>query len=210
MAGATAYPMTNIAEVKQVLALVDQTNPIIRLMFEFEVRTGLRYVDATKVKWADVKINGVWRQSFTIVQSKAYNKRLTNGMAPANARRESSLTIHMNSELITLLEDLEGFTGDHDLLFQSTHHLAKQNRAITIQYVNRVLKNVAAKLYLPYQLSTHSMRKTFAMIVLDNGAGMHNLRDLLGQSSLTATDHYVATFLDRNKSFTDQVSFSVY
>lgn len=209
MAGARAYPITNVAEVGAVLRSVDQINPVIRLLFEFEVRTGLRYVDASSVKWSDVKINGVWRKSFTIIQSKPYHKRLTNGMNAANARRESSLTIHINSELVALLEDLESFTGEYNLLFQSTHHLAKQNRSITIQYVNRLLKKVAVELALPYQLSTHSMRKTFALMLLDKGAGIHNLRDLLGQSSLTATDHYVGTFLDTNKSFTDQISFSV-
>ncbi|HIF9347060.1 TPA: tyrosine-type recombinase/integrase [Photobacterium damselae] len=209
MAGARAYPMSNMTEVQNVLRLVDQINPIIRLLFEFEVRTGLRYVDASQVKWSDVKINGVWRQSFTIIQSKPFNKRVSCGKNIANARRDSAITIHMNQELIELLTDLESFTGCYTMLFQSTHHLAKPNKPITIQYVNRVLKQVALELGLPYQLSTHSMRKTFALILLQKGAGIHNLRDLLGQSSLTATDHYVGTFLDTNKSFTDQIKFSV-
>ncbi|HIF9321610.1 tyrosine-type recombinase/integrase (plasmid) [Photobacterium damselae subsp. damselae] len=209
MAGARAYPISNMNEVRDILRLVDAKNPIIRLLFEFEIRTGLRYVDASKVKWSDVKINGVWRQSFTVVQSKSFNKRMTCGQREANARRDSSLTIHMNSELIALLEDLESFTGKYQLLFQSTHHLAKPNRPITIQYVNRVLKQIAVQLALPYQLSTHSMRKTFALILLEKKAGIHDLRELLGQSSLTATDHYVGTFLDTNKSFTDQISFTI-
>lgn len=50
-------------------------NPVIRLMLEFEARTGLRYVDASQIKWADVMINGVYRESFTLVMSKSYNKR---------------------------------------------------------------------------------------------------------------------------------------
>ncbi|UTM60449.1 tyrosine-type recombinase/integrase (plasmid) [Photobacterium sp. CCB-ST2H9] len=209
MAGARAYPVENLDQLIEILSELDKINPVIRLLLDFEVRTGLRYVDASKVAWSDVMINGVYRNSFTVVQSKPYNKRRTNGMTHANAKKMSELTIHMNSELEALLNDLEQFTGTHKLLFQSTHHLAPPNKAISIQYINRVLKVIAKQLGLPYQLSTHSMRKTFAVLLLEMKADLRDITQLLGQSSASATDHYLRTFLDKNKSFTDQISFTV-
>lgn len=222
MAGATAYPLRSVKELCDVLREIDRISPVVRLLLEFEARTGLRYVDASRVKFSDVMINGVIRDQFTIVQSKPFKKRVrilekradeagkkVSDTAISNAKKASEKTVNLNSELKELIEDVAHINQGCTLLFESTHHLAKKGNPVSIQYVNRVLKLVAQKLKLPYQLSTHSMRKTFAMFLLENNADIRVIMKGLGQSSLTSTQHYLNTFLDPEKHFTDKISFQV-
>lgn len=209
MAGAKAFPVNDVNELIEVLRRIDLINPVVRYMLEFSSRTGLRYVDVSQLKWTDVMINGVYRNSFDLVQSKSYNRRITNGMSKANARAASAKRVDLTDEIKTLLEELREFTGDRKLLFQSTHHHAKNDRPISINYVNTLLKRVATELNLPYQLSTHSMRKTFARFLIEDEATMDVLMRALGQSSLSSTQHYIDTFMDRTKEYTGKISFSV-
>ena len=207
MAGAKAFPVTNKRELQEILERMDSINPMIRLMLEFEARTGLRYSDASNVKFIDVMINGVVKSSFDVIQSKTYKKRISCGIDEKSAKTASKKTVYINDPLKKLIEEAMYFGDGNKLLFQSTHHLAKPDSPITIQYVNRVLKRIAVDMKLPYQLSTHSMRKTFAMMLIDNGASMAVVMKSLGQSSLSSTQHYVDTFLDSSKSYTDQIDF---
>lgn len=211
MVGKTAYPVRNVNELISILKELDKINPLIRLMLELESRTGLRNIDARNLKWSTVMINGVIRESFTVIQSKGYSRRLTNGMGDANARKAASLIIDVNQELKDVLDSIHDINGQKELLFQSSHHLAKPNTPISIQYVNRVLKKVALKLRLPYQLSTHSMRKSFTDMILSmEGANVGNAMELLGHADLSSTQRYVNTFHNTNKEFTSQISFAIY
>ncbi|HHY0551865.1 TPA: tyrosine-type recombinase/integrase [Vibrio parahaemolyticus] len=211
MAGKTAYPVRNVQELVDIMKEIDRINPLVRLMLDVEARTGLRNIDARNLKWSTVMINGVVRDSFTVIQSKGYSKRVRNGMTEANAKKAASITVDVNNELRELFEEIYELTGKYELLFQSQHHHAKPNTPISIQYVNRILKRVALKLRLPYQLSTHSMRKSFtAMILSIPGANISNAMTLLGHSDLSSTQRYVNTFENKNKDFTSQISYSVY
>lgn len=232
MAGVQSFPVRSIEELVLVLQEMDKINPVIRLMLEFEARSGLRYVDVSAIKFSDVSINGVIRDSFSVVQSKGFNKRMTafyrdnptpestnpaviaaykrvESKAKINARSASTVNISINTQLKQVIEDLRDINGKYLMMFQSSHHSAKPNRAITIQYINRVLKKVAFKLALPYALSTHSLRKTFVRFLIDMGADITVIMKGLGQSSLSSTQHYINTFDDNTKKFAENIEFSV-
>ena len=131
-------------------------------------------------------------------------------MSERAAREASKLTFSINEQCSALILDaitLAGLDATKDggkLLFESS---AKKGSPYTAQYINRLLKKVAIKLGLKYPLSTHSFRKMFALLIIKGGASVHQARDALGQSSLSATDHYLRTFMSENKSFTDKISF---
>lgn len=200
-------PAQNRDELRKIIDMVDDINPLVSAMLEMEARTGLRYSDTSRLKFSDVMINGVVRESFVVVMSKSYNARLKKGIKDAVAKEKSKITIHVSKDLAELIERIHDINGKHKLLFQSDHHLAGQGKAISIQYINRVLKKVAAELRLPYQLSTHSMRKTFAMLLEKNGAKLTDIRDLLGHSDAKITDHYLRGFIDEKKKFSDSIDF---
>lgn len=231
-----SYPVRDIEELHNVLQAMDKINKLIRMMVEFEARTGLRYVDISRLKFSDVMINGVIKSSFSVVQSKGYNARIskailtsTNRMreitgdntyqltdteieaakkaADKYAKEASRVTIHVNSGLAELIHKIYVVNGHNRLLFQSNHHQASEGKTISIQYINKVYRRVAAELGLPYQLTTHSMRKTFAMLLLNGGASIKVVKDALGHSSIAVTDSYLRTFNDEAKEHTTGISF---
>tara|TARA_Y100000588_G_scaffold127589_1_gene139822 strand:+ start:8531 stop:9184 length:654 start_codon:yes stop_codon:yes gene_type:complete len=204
-----SFPVRDKRELQTILAKVDQINPLISMMLEFEARSGLRNCDVRALKFSDVMINGIIKDSFDVVQQKSLRMRMNrpkNPMSEKAAKQASKITIHVNGEMKELIQQIYDHNSKHALMFQSNHHLAKNGNAISIRYVNDVLKRVAADLKLPYQLSTHSMRKTFAMMMLDGGASMKHLKEALGHSSIAVTDHYIRTFDDETKQFTTGIS----
>ncbi|WP_432773902.1 tyrosine-type recombinase/integrase [Vibrio parahaemolyticus] len=204
-----SLPVRNMQELQTILSMMDQKNPLISMMLEFEVRTGLRNCDVGAITFQQVMINGVVKSSFTVVQSKGYRmrtNRVKNPMSEKAAKQASQLTITINEELADLIKQIHHVNGKHKLMFQSTHHHAKVGRPITRQYINRVLKEIATTLQLPYQLSTHSLRKTFAMMLRKSGADMKHLKEALGHSSVAITDRYIATFDDETSKFVTGIS----
>ncbi|MGI3061617.1 tyrosine-type recombinase/integrase [Vibrio alginolyticus] len=206
---ATAYPIRNKGELLEIIDLLNAYNPLVVMFVEMEVRTGLRYSDISRLKFKDVMINGVARESFSVVQSKALNARLSSKskMDRATAINKSRIVIHVNEQLADLIKQLYLVNGHNELIFQSTHHHAKKGSPISIQYINQALKKVAIDMKLPYQLSTHSLRKTFAKLLMDNGAGLNTLRDLLGHGDSKTTDNYIKTFESELKEHATSISF---
>ncbi|HHF3138014.1 tyrosine-type recombinase/integrase [Vibrio alginolyticus] len=206
---ATAYPTRSKDELLEIIDRLNAYNPLVVMFVEMEVRTGLRYSDISRLKFKDVMINGVPRESFSVVQSKALNARLSSKskMDRATAINKSRVVIHVNEQLADLIKQLYLVNGHNELMFQSTHHHAKKGSPISIQYINQTLKKVAIEMKLPYQLSTHSLRKTFAKLLMDNGAGLNTLRDLLGHGDSKTTDNYIKTFESELKEHATSISF---
>lgn len=207
---AKSYPARNIKELIQILREVDQVCPVLRLMLEFEARTGLRYSDSSQVKFSDVMINGTIKDKFEVVMSKPYQKRLSKNIPDSVAKKLSTIEIKISDELKEIILELNRLNAQSDLLFNSqARHLKNKNKPITIQYANRVLKTVAVKLSLPYGLSTHSMRKSFAMMILEAGGSIYDVKKRLGHADLKSTEYYLGTFIDSSQDIMANISFSV-
>lgn len=221
MAGVQSYPPEKKGELRKILLLVDRENPVVALQLEFQALTGLRYVDAAKLTQKQIMINGVIRDTITIVQQKPYNKRVSVAIAKAEknnitlseaelkrikagARKLSEVKLHFNDQAKAVIEDAMQQNPGKVMLFESSK---RPGQPYTAQYFNKLLKLVACELKLTYPLSTHSFRKSFALMNIRNGAGTHEVRDMLGQSDLASTDHYLQTFMSSTKALTDKIEF---
>lgn len=200
-------PVESIEELQQIIKMLHKRSPLAAMLIEFEARTGLRYSDTSRLTFKDIMVNGVPRARFNVIQSKSYKARLAKGMVASTARKKSEITIHVNAQLSELIRRLFIINGHNKLAFQSNHHLAKEGEAITIQYVNRQLNQIAAELGLNYQLSTHSMRKSFTQFLITAGASLNILRDALGHSDARTTNHYISTFSGDLKKYTTEINF---
>ena len=206
---AIAYPARDVQELVLILKAIDEINPIVRLLLEFEARTGLRYGDSSRVKFSDVMINGVIKDKFEVVMSKLYQKRLKAGMSDSMAKNKSTIVIPINDGLRRLIEECQQINSGKKVLFQSDAPRAKPNTAVTIQYANKTLKRVAENLSLPYKLSTHSMRKSCAMMILAADGTVYDVQKRLGHSSLSSTEYYLNTFVDESQKIISKISFDI-
>lgn len=204
MASSKAYPPKDKEELRKILDEVARTNTVISLMLELMALTGFRYSDCSELRFSDVMINNGIRDRVTVIQKKPHSKRLSAGASPSVAKAMSQIDVPIGTQASKVIVEALELSEGSKLLFASHKN---HDKPYTCQYVNRLLKAVASKLGLKYQLTTHSFRKAFALMLLENGANIHELRDKLGHSSIAVTDHYLRTFLSESDQFVSDIKF---
>ncbi|MDB5283124.1 MAG: integrase [Bacteroidota bacterium] len=81
--------------------------------------------------------------------------------------------------------------GEEDFLF-----LNRRGKHLTRMYVFTVIKDCAAKVGLQKIISPHTFRHSFATHLIEGGADLRAVQEMLGHASITTTEIY--THLDRD------------
>lgn len=69
---------------------------------------------------------------------------------------------------------------------------SKADSPITARMAQKILQETRTKLGLPAHLTPHALRHTFATHLLENGANLRNVQELLGHATLATTQRYLA------------------
>jgi integrase/recombinase XerC len=97
-----------------------------------------------------------------------------------------------------LREYLEACPFEHEALFVSA-----QGRRLSGRAVQLALKRYLAAAGLDAKITPHKLRHTFATHLLDHGADLRSVQELLGHSQLTTTQIYTSVSVDRLKRVYD-------
>ncbi len=145
-------------------------------IFELLYSTGCRISEATSLRWSDLDLV----RGSAIVTGKGDKERLV--VIGARAREA--------------LKRLRSFAaaGDGDALFMSERRIPASPR-----FVERRMKKYLVEAGLPSDLTPHKLRHSFATHLLDAGADLRSVQEMLGHSSLSTTQIYTHVSVERLK-----------
>ena len=138
-----------------------------RLMFEVFYQTGIRSSELVNLK--EVDVNGE--------QIKVLGKRQKERLIPI-----TTILYKLIEEYRVLRKEI---TFDHDNFF-----VLDNGKKLYPKFVYRKINSYLGKATGLERKSPHVLRHTFATHMLNNGAGLEVLKELLGHASLSATQIY--------------------
>lgn len=160
----------------------DATRKIMDI-FLFSLYTcGLRFSDLLTLEWRHIDF-----------ERKTIRKNIF--------KNKTTLEIPMNDEGIAILDKWKGVNGrfvfdmlpeDFDL---SDERTLKNKRLSKNRNIQQSLKSVGQKMNLPFNLTIHVARHTFAVLAIQNGMNIYKLSKLMGHSSVTTTEKVYAEFI---------------
>ena len=154
-----------------------------RLILEMFYQTGMRRAELIGLKWSDV--------FYSEAQIRVIGKR--------NKERRIPLMPHLIRELNefqSISADFLGASSDH--VFTGKRG-GRMSPGLVYKVVNHYLQETFSS-----QNSPHVLRHSFATHMLDKGADLNSLKELLGHASLAATQVYTHNSLEKVKKAYEQ------
>lgn len=171
-------------ELKEALSLnieSDQFEGIRdRLILELFYTSGMRRAELIHLKISDVNL-----VSKTL---KVLGKRNKERILPILPIVVDRFTLYIKER--SLLEIIE----DEDYLF-----LTKKGLKLNVTFVYRLINSYFSAVSEKVKKSPHVLRHTFATHLLNNGADLNSVKELLGHSSLASTQIYTHSSLAQLK-----------
>ena len=151
-----------------------------RAMFESLYSTGCRLSEMTAVKWGEIDFD----RGTLIVTGKGSKDRLVILGAPA---------LTALSELRRKTEEIDpSLAADAADVFRSKRRIRASPR-----FVERRMKRYLAEVGLPTDVTPHKLRHSFATHLLDAGADLRSVQEMLGHASLSTTQIYTHVSIER-------------
>lgn len=151
-------------------------------VFEFLYSTGCRISEAISVKWGDIDFS----RGTLIVTGKGSKDRLVILGSKALAA-------------LLRLKDHLSATGGALVLGDSHVFLSDRLEKASARFIERRMKTYLREAGLPEDLSPHKLRHSFATHLLDAGADLRSVQEMLGHASLSTTQIYTHVSVERLK-----------
>lgn len=183
-------PAKPIMIAEQVLDIEDYLkykNKRNYILFLIGVTTGYRAGDLVKLKARDIR-EALRRNLFIIFEGKKFNSK--NIREKNRKPREAEVLPSVAKQLKEYIRDMK----DYEYIFKSRKG---KNKHIGVQAVSNILKD-AGEYFGLYNISAHSMRKTYAYkLYIESGKDIVLVKEALGHSSIEETKAYIG--LDKEK-----------
>lgn len=210
-----SLPPSDAKELELILDRLWEINPLLSLTCSMSALSGLRYSDCSWLRYDDFfTAGGRSKPHFDLIQQKPYRMRIANGVETAEAERKSKVRIYVNQEMLEIVEETRFHSKSEDFLFANGRSALRESdgtiihRPMAVESAAAHLAKVGKELDLSYTLGTHSFRKYFVRLLIQQGATIEKIKDLLGQSSLQSTNHYLHTFDNELAPIIEKISLS--
>ena len=133
--------------------------------------TGIRRSELIGLKYRDINLS----------------KDLIKVLGKQNKERLIPLLPEIKDQIKTLISLQNQNTNSHSegFFFQT-----ENGRKLTEAFVYKTVNNYFGRVSTKTKKSPHVLRHSFATHLLDQGADLNSIKDLLGHSSIAATQHY--------------------
>lgn len=170
----------SLENIEKIIAAVDLSNPLgirNKCMIEVLYGCGLRVSEMTGLKISNIN----FKELYLRIEGKGGKTRFV----PLAEFTSKIIKNYINNERA------EGKINEKfsDILF-----LNRRGNAITRNMVFIIIKDLAEKAGIKKNISPHTFRHSFATHLMQNGADLRYIQEMLGHSSITTTEIY--THLD--------------
>ena len=164
-------------EINQLIAAIDLSKPEgerNRAILETLYGCGLRVSELIGLKISDLYFD----EDFVKVTGKGDKQRFV----PISNINKKYINIY-RKEIRVHLKIQQGF---QDILF-----LNRRGKQLTRAMIFTIIKNLGQKIGLDKVISPHTFRHSFATHLLENGADLRAIQQMLGHESITTTEVYM-------------------
>ena len=165
----------SVEEIERILAVIDLSKPEgqrNRAIVETLYGSGLRVSELVNLKLSDIDFD----QHFMRVEGKGSKQRLVPLSEPA----EKAIKLWLYDRNL-----LEIKRGQEDFVF-----LNRRGHKLTREMIFIITKQLAAEASIQKTISPHTFRHSFATHLLEGGANLRAIQEMLGHESIITTEIY--------------------
>jgi integrase/recombinase XerC len=153
------------------------------IILELFYSTGMRLSELTSLETSSINLS--------LNQIKVIGKR--------NKERIIPITLNFKNKLVQYIELKDKEFGNNNLLF-----LTEKGKKIYQKLVYRIVNSYLSTITSKDKKSPHILRHTFATHMLNNGADLNTIKEILGHSNLSATQVYTHNTIEKLKNIHKQ------
>lgn len=171
----------SVEEIDELVAAIDRSKPegerniaIIETLYG----SGLRVSELINLKLSEI----FWEDEFIRIIGKGNKQRIV----PVSPKSLKHINIYINQIRVHQKIDSE---------FEDFVFLNRRGKGLSRVMIFTIVKQLGQKIGLNKNISPHTFRHSFATHLIEGGADLRAVQDLLGHESITTTEVY--THLDR-------------
>lgn len=133
-----------------------------------------------------------------LVNLQKENLKISDSVCYVTGKGDKTRIVPLTSKAINTLNSLSTITGsDTKKGYLLTNKRGKQ---LSVRYVQRIVKRYLSEITDIEKKTPHVLRHSAATHMLDNGANLMAIKEMLGHSSLSTTQIYTRVSVERLKS----------
>ena len=173
-----------VEEVERLLSQPDVTNPVGRrdkAMLELLYATGIRVSELVNLNVIDIDL----KEGFVRCMGKGSKERVV----PMGEISISALKSYLENARLKIIADPK-----EKAIFVNHH-----GKRLTRQGFWKIVKKYASQAQIRKEITPHTLRHSFATHLLENGADIRAVQEMLGHADISTTQIYTHVTKDRLK-----------